>query len=124
MTETRVVTGISNRILTEREVRSQRDQNIVTAWEAGVPYASIGRAFGMSGQNVKDRIERFNRNKQSHESIDPFAHLTSRTLRLLHSEGLTMVQQVVDAHRKNKLLRIVSFGTKSLREIEKWFPVK
>ena len=124
MTETRVVTGISNRILTEREVRSQRDQNIFTAWEAGVTYASIGREFGMSGQNVKDRIERFNRNKQSHESIDPFSHLTSRTLRLLHGEGLTTVQQVVDAHRKNKLLRIVSFGTKSLREIEKWFPVK
>ncbi|MHB1590520.1 MAG: DNA-directed RNA polymerase subunit alpha C-terminal domain-containing protein [Sulfuricella sp.] len=78
----------------------------------------------MSGDNVKDRIERFNRNKRIHESIDPFVKLTPRTLCLLRREGLATVEKVVDIYRRNELFSIRNFGTKSLREIEKWFPVK
>ncbi|OGT16932.1 MAG: hypothetical protein A2342_06835 [Gallionellales bacterium RIFOXYB12_FULL_54_9] len=59
-----------------------------------------------------------------HESIDPFVKLTPRTLRLLHEEGLTTVEKVVEVYRRNELFSIRNFGTKSLREIDTWFPVK
>ena len=108
----------------EREARRKRDQKIVAAWDAGQSYAAIGRAFRMSGDNVKDRIMRFHRDKRIHESIDPFVKLTPRTLRLLRGEGLTTVEKVVDVYLRNELRSIRNFGTKSLQEIEKWFPVK
>ena len=112
-------------ITKEREARRKRDQKIVAAWwDAGQSYAAIGRAFRMSGDNIKDRIERFHRDKRIHESIDPFVKLTPRTLRLLLGEGLTTVEKVVDVYLRNELRSIRNFGTKSLREIEKWFPVK
>ena len=111
-------------IAKEREARRKRDQKIVAAWDAGQSYAAIGRAFRMSGDNVKDRIKRFHRDKLIHESIDPFVKLTPRTLRLLHGEGLTTVEKVVEVYRRNELFRIRNFGKKSLREIETWFPVK
>lgn len=111
-------------IAKEREVRRKRDQKIVAAWDAGQSYAAIGRAFRMSGDNVKDRIKRFHRDKRIHESIDPFVKLTPRTLRLLRGEGLTTVEKVVDVYLRNELRSIRNFGTKSLQEIEKWFPVK
>jgi|GEM_PF-1430302 len=118
------MSGLCDQITTEREARRKRDQEIVAAWEAGQSYAVIGRAFRMSGDNVKDRIERFHRNKRMHESIDPFVKLTPRTLRLLRGEELTTVEKVVEVYRRNELFRIRNFGKKSLREIEKWFPVK
>ena len=118
------MSGLCDQITREREARRKRDQEIVAAREAGQSYAAIGRAFQMSGDNVKDRIERFHRNKRMHESIDPFVKLTPRTLRLLHGEGLTTVEKVVEVYRRNELFRIRNFGKKSLREIEKWFPVK
>ena len=111
-------------ITKEREACRKRDQKIVAAWDAGQSYAAIGRAFRMSGDNVKDRIERFHRDKRIHESIDPFVKLPPRTLRLLLGEGLTTVEKVVDVYLRNELRSIRNFGTKSLREIEKWFPVK
>lgn len=111
-------------ITKEREARRKRDQKIVAAWDAGQSYAAIGRAFRMSGDNVKDRIERFHRDKRIHESIDPFVKLTPRTLRLLRGEGLTTVEKVVDVYLRNELRSIRNFGTKSLMEIEKWFPLK
>ena len=118
------MSGLCDQITREREARRKRDQEIVAAREAGQSYAAIGRAFQMSGDNVKDRIERFHRNKRMHESIDPFVKLTPRTLRLLHGEGMTTVEKVVEVYRRNELFRIRNFGKKSLREIEKWFPVK
>jgi DNA-directed RNA polymerase alpha subunit len=118
------MSGLCDQITREREARRKRDQEIVAAREAGQSYAAIGRAFQMSGDNVKDRIERFHRNKRMHESIDQFVKLTPRTLRLLHGEGLTTVEKVVEVYRRNELFRIRNFGKKSLREIEKWFPVK
>nr|SPS05942.1 protein of unknown function [Candidatus Nitrotoga fabula] len=45
-------------------------------------------------------------------------------MRLLLGEGLTTVEKVVDVYLRNELRSIRNFGTKSLREIEKWFPVK
>ena len=78
----------------------------------------------MSGDNVKDSIERFHQNKQMPESIDPFVKLTPRTLRLLRGEELTTVEKVVEVYRRNELFSIRNFGKKSLGEIEKWFPVK
>lgn len=117
------MSDMCDRITKEREARRKRDQEIVAAWDTGQSYAAIGRAFLMSGDNVKDRIERFNRNKRIHESIDPFVKLTPRTLRLLRREGLATVEKVVDIYRRNELFSIRNFGTKSLREIEKWFPV-
>jgi DNA-directed RNA polymerase alpha subunit len=122
--EVAVMSGLCDQITTEREVRRKRDQEIVAARETGQSYAAIGRAFQMSGDNVKDRIERFHQNKRMHESIDPFAKLTPRTLRLLHGEELTTVEKVVEVYRRNELFSIRNFGTKSLREIETWFPVK
>ena len=111
-------------IAKEREARRKRDQKIVAAWDAGQSYAAIGRAFRMSGDNVKDRIKRFHRDKRIHESLDPLVKLTPRTLRLLLGEGLTTVEKVVDVYLRNELRSIRNFGTKSLQEIEKWFPVK
>jgi len=118
------MSGLCDQITREREARRKRDQEIVAAREAGQSYAAIGRAFQMSGDNVKDRIERFHQNKRMHESIDPFVKLTPRTLRLLHEEGLTTVEKVVEVYRRNELFSIRNFGTKSLREIDTWFPVK
>ena len=118
------MSGLCDQITTEREVRRKRDQEILAARETGQSYAAIGRAFRMSGDNANDRIERFHRNKRMHESIDPFVKLTPRTLRLFHREGLTTVEKVVEVYRRNELFRIRNFGTKSLREIETWFPVK
>ena len=118
------MSDLCDQITKEREARRKRDQEIVAALEAGQSYAAIGRAFQMSGDNVKDRIERFHRNKRIHESIDPFVKLTPRTLRLLCGEGLTTVEKVVDVYRRSELFSIRNFGIKSLREIEKWFPVK
>ena len=118
------MSDLCDQITKEREARRKRDQEIVAAWDAGQSYAAIGRAFRMSGDNVKDRIERFHRDKRIHESIDPFVKLTPRTFRLLRREGLATVEKVVDIYRRNELFGIRNFGTKSLREIEKWFPVK
>ena len=118
------MSGLCEQITPEREARRKRDQEIVAAREAGQSYAAIGRAFRMSDDNVKDRIERFHRNKRMHESIDPFVKLTPRTLRLLRGEELTTVEKVVEVYRRNELFSIHNFGTKSLREIEKWLPVK
>jgi len=118
------VSGLCAQITKEREARRKRDQKIVAAWDAGQSYTAIGRAFRMSGDNVKDRIERFHRDKRIHESIDPFVKLTPRTFRLLLGEGLTTVEKVVDVYLRNELFSIRNFGTKSLMEIEKWFPVK
>ena len=118
------MSDLCDQITKEREARRKRDQEIVAAWDAGQSYAAIGRAFRMSGDKVKDRIERFHRNKRIHESIDPFVKLTPRTLRLLRGEGLTTVEKVVDIYRRNELFGTRNFGIKSLREIEKWFPVK
>ena len=118
------MSDLCDQITKEREARRKRDQEIVAAWDAGQSYAAIGRAFRMSGDNVKDRIERFHRNKRMHESIDPFVKLTPRTLRLLHEEGLATVEKVVEVYRRNELFSIRNFGTKSLREIDTWFPVK
>jgi len=70
------VSDLCDQITKEREARRKRDQKIVAAWDAGQSYAAIGRAFRMSGDNVKDRIERFHRNKRIHESIGPFVKLT------------------------------------------------
>lgn len=116
--------GLCEQITPEREARRKRDQKIVAAREAGQSYAAIGRAFQMSGDNVKDRIDQFHQNKRKHESIDPFVKLTPRTLRLLHEEGLATIEKVVEVYRRNELFSIPKFGTKSLREIEVWFPVK
>jgi DNA-directed RNA polymerase alpha subunit len=118
------MSGLCDQVTREREARRKRDQDIVAAREAGQSYAAIGRAFQMSGDNVKDRIERFHRNKRMHENIDPFVKLTPRTLRLLHGEELRTVEKVVEVYRKNELFSIRNFGKKSLREIETWFPVK
>jgi len=118
------MSGLCDQITTEREARRKRDQEILAARETGQSYAAIGRVFRMSGDNAKDRIERFHQNKRMHESIDPFVKLTPRTLRLLHGEGLTTVEKVVEVYRRNELFSIRNFGTKSLREIETWFPVK
>lgn len=118
------MSDLCDQITKEREARIKRDQEIVAAWDTGPSYAAIGRAFRMSGDNVKDRIERFHRNKRIHESFDPFVKLTPRTFRLLLGEGLTTVEKVVDVYLRNEFFSIRNFGTKSLREIEKWFPVK
>jgi len=106
------VSDLCDQITKEREARRKRDQEIVAAWDAGQSYAAIGRAFRMSGDNVKDRIERFHRNKRMHESIDPFVKLTPRTLRLLHGEGLTTVEKVVEVYRRNELFSYSQFRKK------------
>jgi len=106
------MSGLCDQITREREARRKRDQEIVAAREAGQSYAAIGRAFQMSGDNVKDRIERFHRNKRMHESIDPFVKLTPRTLRLLHGEGLTTVEKVVEVYRRNELFSYSQFRKK------------
>ena len=56
------MSGLCDQITTEREARRKRDQEIVAAWDVGQSYAAIGRAFQMSGDNAKDRIERFHQN--------------------------------------------------------------
>jgi len=106
------MSGLCDQITREREARRKRDHEIVAAREAGQSYAAIGRAFQMSGDNVKDRIERFHRNKRMHESIDPFVKLTPRTLRLLHGEGLTTVEKVVEVYRRNELFSYSQFRKK------------
>lgn len=106
------MSGLCDQITREREARRKRDHEIVAAREAGQSYAAIGRAFQMSGDNVKDRIERFHRNKRMHESIDPFVKLTPRTLRLLHGEGMTTVEKVVEVYRRNELFSYSQFRKK------------
>ena len=112
------------RINRERELRRQRDQKIVEAWELGESYVAIGRAFDLSRDNVKDRIERYYREQEREKSSNPFDKLTSRTLKILQHENITTIAKVVDKYQRNELLSIRYFGCKSLREIEEWFPVK
>lgn len=115
--------GILEKIKRDRERRRERDRRIVAAHESGQTYAAIGREFGVSGANVKARIERYFRARRKEQSDDPFVKLSSRTLKILQQEGLTTVEKVVERYRRNELLCIRNFGRKSLREIEKCFPV-
>jgi len=111
------------RINRERELRRQRDQKIVEAWELGESYVAIGRTFGMSRDNAKNRIERYYREQQRQKSSNPFDKLSSRTLKILQHENITTISMVVDKYQLNELLSIRNFGCKSLREIEMLFPV-
>lgn len=108
----------------ERSARDRRDQQIAAARESGQSYAAIGRAFKMSGDNVKDRIARLHQKERINESDDPFVKLAPQTLRLLQAQGLLTVETVVDAYQRNELYGIRDFGAKRLREVEKWFPVR
>jgi len=108
----------------ERAARDRRDQQIAAARESGQSYAAIGRMFQMSGDNAKDRIARLHQKERIRKSDDPFVKLAPRTLGLLQAQGLLTVEKVVDAYQRNELYSIRDFGTKRLREVEKWFPVK
>lgn len=111
-----------DQISKDRSARDRRDQQIAAARRSG--YAAIGRMFKMSGDNVKDRIARLHQKERVHKSDNPFVKLTPQTLRLLQAQGLLTVEKVVDAYQKNELYGIRNFGTKRLRDVEKWFPVK
>lgn len=113
-----------DQISKDRSARDRRDQQIAAARRSGLSYAAIGRMFKMSGDNVKDRIARLHQTERVHKSDNPFVKLTPQTLRLLQAQGLLTVERVVDAYQKNELYGIRNFGTKRLREVEKWFPVK
>ena len=113
-----------DQISKDRSARDRRDQQIAAARRSGLSYAAIGRMFKMSGDNVKDRIARLHQKERVHKSDNPFVKLTPQTLRLLQAQGLLTVEKVVDAYKKNELYGIRNFGTKRLREVEKWFPVK
>ena len=115
------------RINRERELRRQRDQKIVEAWELGESYVAIGRTFGMSRDNAKNRIERYYREQQRQKSSNPFVLTTCvrlrSSLKILQHENITTISMVVDKYQRNELLSIRNFGCKSLREIEMLFPV-
>ena len=113
-----------DQISKDRSARDRRDQQIAAARRSGLSYAAIGRMFKMSGDNVKDRIARLHQKERIHKSDNPFVKLTPQTLRLLQAQGLLTVERVVDAYQKNELYGIRNFGTKRLREVEKWFPVE
>ena len=85
--------------------------------------SEIARAFDLSKENVKDRIERFYRAKRNHESTNPFDKISQRTQNIFQKVGISTVEQVVDRYNRNELLCIDNFGRKGLREIEMWFPV-
>ena len=107
----------------DREDIFRRDQKIVAAWESGQKYSEIARAFDLSKENVKDRIERFYRAKRNHASTNPFDKISQRTQNIFQKVGISTVEQVVDRYNRNELLCIDNFGRKGLREIEMWFPV-
>jgi transposase len=113
--------GMLEKISQDQERRRERDRRIVAARESGQSYAAIGREFGLSAGNVKDRIKRYFREQQKAASDDPFVKLSSRTLKILQREGLMTADRVFRLYRRNELLCLHGFGTKSLREIEKWF---
>ncbi len=50
--------GMLEKISQDQERRRERDRRIVAARESGQSYAAIGREFGLSAGNVKDRIKR------------------------------------------------------------------
>lgn len=108
----------------ERDARAKRDKKIVAAREYGLSYAAIGRMFQLSGSNVKDRIDRFHKKQKISEGVDPFLKLSPKTFKLLQSHGLSTIEAIVDAYRRNQLLTIRDFGCKRQKEIGKWFPVK
>lgn len=107
----------------KRDVRAERDKKIVEARDSGLSYAAIGLMFQLSSSNVKNRIDRYHRKQQVLESDDPFVKLAPKTFKLLQTHGLSTIDAVVEAYRRNQLLNIREFGRKRLREIEKWFPV-
>lgn len=107
----------------ERDARAERDKKIVEARDSGLSYAAIGRMFQLSSSNVKNRIDRYHRKQRILKSDDPFVKLAPKTLKLLHAHGLSTIDAVVEAYRRNQLLKFREFGRKRLKEIEKWFSV-
>ncbi len=110
-------------IARQRSMRSKRDLEMVAAWAAGQSHADIARAFQLSKENVKDRIERHFQARQRAASSDPFDKISPRLRTLLLQEGLTTVNEVVGRYRSKALFKMRNFGYKSLKEIETWFPV-
>ncbi|KFB75772.1 MAG: cupin domain-containing protein [Candidatus Accumulibacter sp.] len=106
-----------------RSMRRERDLKMVAAWTAGHSHTEIARAFQLSRENVKDRLERHFRAKQREASSDPFDKISPRLRTLLIKEGLTTVNEVVGRYRRKALSKMRNFGRKSLQEIEMCFPV-
>ena len=106
-----------------RSTRRKRDLEMVAAWAAGQSHAEIARAFQLSTENVKARLERHFRAKQREASSDPFDKISPRLRTRLLREGLTTVDEVVGGYRSKALFQIRGIGRKSIQEIEMWFPV-
>lgn len=110
------------RIANDKLERKNRDEKMYALHKEGLNFASLAQEFGMSKQNVANRIARWEVNLLREKSDCAFSKLSQRTAKLLRENGLNTMADIQRIDPQT-LLKIKNFGSKSLNEVlQHFFP--
>ena len=108
------------RIANDKLERKNRDEKMYALHKEGLNLSSIAQEFGMSKQNVANRINRWESQLLREKNDCPFSKISQRTAKLLRENGLNTTADVQRIDPRT-LLKIKNFGSKSLNEVLQHF---
>ncbi len=104
------------RIANDKLERKNRDEKMYALHKEGLNLSSIAQEFGMSKQNVANRIARWESQLLREKNDCAFSKLSQRTAKLLRENGFNTTADVQRIDPRT-LLKIKNFGSKSLNEV-------